>query len=923
MTENDMIPEGYGSSQLLNSSFYSSNSGNALDHSRNFRNSLVLDEFSEQNLHRYLEEEEGDITSGTTHSQRSNQNDNYDWSYKLSPQKRIERPTEVRTVNMTASPSLSALVELLNEKSKTAEQRMKSQLITEVPIIEEDEKEEEVLKERNEVNMDFEEKESASKPVFQNSSPNLIDIDGEENNFVTNLNPFRSFEEPDFMTTPKVQQKPQLSEKFVPTDSLITEEEEEYVGEENHETEGYNDNIGGSPVDAVSMSNINVQSAEDSDIQEKIQNKPNFQPDSVNEDAAMLHEEHVSKTQEPSINIPKKTFATRKYKKPVRKLDSASTDTKEKKRSSFFSFFKKKSAKDPKTESSLLPPKRSKATQSRPRSYSLGTKSQLTALPNSRSISENVQTQPSARNNKFSSSLSLFGDVHEEDGEIDHGTIQNLHAPQEQNKKSVGQDADTNDTVSPPKRLDPLESNITLDNYKSNPSAAPNEESMPFSPIDSGNIEQSASGAKDRFTTSTDLAPNDLLPMPPKISPALKDTSSYDERRDSGEVYFPKSLNEDEIDCIIQLERNRSLKSVNQKISTDTLSVKAQSEGMTVEEASDVVLANPDLSKSPSNSILKNTGRFENLDPMSNGLSSLKSFDGKMDQLSLDTDRSTEEKLTKLAGERDITLIIQPSNSFEGDRDAYSTNHQNKKVKNTGQHDGMVSDSKPIAEVDPELMTDIMEFANIINFGDEINFDLDINEPSDTFAYDKVRTLDSPVLKPPQMSHASNHDIRLTFHSPTEETPVEKKDTVNEQFINDDFENEEFNDEDIYESLKIKKPQKPESQISSPHMEEYISHSYHAGTSTDRPISMSFKGLTSSMNHTESSENLSNNQRVNFSSKIILYDTYSGIDYDRRPDISTCNQLTPQLAQMIKSELNDLKASMEVHQDSRCYTQFF
>lgn len=62
---------------------------------------------------------------------------------------------------------------------------------------------------------------------------------------------------------------------------------------------------------------------------------------------------------------------------------------------------------------------------------------------------------------------------------------------------------------------------------------------------------------------------------------------------------------------------------------------------------------------------------------------------------------------------------------------------------------------------------------------------------------------------------------------------------------------------------------------------------------------------------------------VRFSSRIILFDTYNGDEYDRHPDTATCNQLTPALAQMIKEELNNLKAEMEVHETSRCYTHFF
>ncbi|ODV80379.1 uncharacterized protein CANTADRAFT_234505 [Suhomyces tanzawaensis NRRL Y-17324] len=62
---------------------------------------------------------------------------------------------------------------------------------------------------------------------------------------------------------------------------------------------------------------------------------------------------------------------------------------------------------------------------------------------------------------------------------------------------------------------------------------------------------------------------------------------------------------------------------------------------------------------------------------------------------------------------------------------------------------------------------------------------------------------------------------------------------------------------------------------------------------------------------------------VRFSSRIILYDTYNGEEYDRHPDTATCNQLTPLLAQQIKDELNSFKSEMEIHSESRCYTHFF
>ncbi|KAF3940121.1 hypothetical protein ABW19_dt0209096 [Dactylella cylindrospora] len=62
---------------------------------------------------------------------------------------------------------------------------------------------------------------------------------------------------------------------------------------------------------------------------------------------------------------------------------------------------------------------------------------------------------------------------------------------------------------------------------------------------------------------------------------------------------------------------------------------------------------------------------------------------------------------------------------------------------------------------------------------------------------------------------------------------------------------------------------------------------------------------------------------VSFSQKLTFYDTWTSGEYDRRGEISTCNKLTPALAQQIKEELNSFKMEMEVHENSRVYTHFF
>lgn len=86
-------------------------------------------------------------------------------------------------------------------------------------------------------------------------------------------------------------------------------------------------------------------------------------------------------------------------------------------------------------------------------------------------------------------------------------------------------------------------------------------------------------------------------------------------------------------------------------------------------------------------------------------------------------------------------------------------------------------------------------------------------------------------------------------------------------------------------------------------------------------------------------------RNATFSPRIMFYDTWPSGEYDRRGEIATCNRLTPMLAQQIKEELNTFKMvrpeltsflrtssltndgfllqEMEVHENSKIYTQFF
>ena len=98
---------------------------------------------------------------------------------------------------------------------------------------------------------------------------------------------------------------------------------------------------------------------------------------------------------------------------------------------------------------------------------------------------------------------------------------------------------------------------------------------------------------------------------------------------------------------------------------------------------------------------------------------------------------------------------------------------------------------------------------------------------------------------------------------------------------------------------------------------------------SDSSISSSFHHRNSSSIAESTVSSLSNSstiakskRTVTFSSRIIVYDTFNRVDYDRRAELATCNRLTPMLAQQIKEELNNFKMEMEIHADSRIYTHF-
>ncbi|ANZ77343.1 BA75_04768T0 [Komagataella pastoris] len=206
---------------------------------------------------------------------------------------------------------------------------------------------------------------------------------------------------------------------------------------------------------------------------------------------------------------------------------------------------------------------------------------------------------------------------------------------------------------------------------------------------------------------------------------------------------------------------------------------------------------------------------------------------------------------------------------------------------------------------------DLAEFADFIDFGGDIPIDFDFD----------INSLNSGEISGSAV--VNEEDLKDLMHQDSQPELLQDE--------NDDLV------EDSVEKLSISKSRSPKSPVFGGFIPENLDDN------DNRPISMSFRGLRgptcrqssskylipSNQSHTsllmtDSVEAVYKQQcNVRFNSRIILYDTYTGLEYDRHPETATCNRLTPMLAQQIKEELNTLKAEMEIHEESRCYTHFF
>ncbi|AMD19450.1 HBR549Cp [Eremothecium sinecaudum] len=748
-----------------------------------------------------------------------------------------EHALEVQTekLQMTMSPSLSALAGILNEKTKKAEEKMRrgSIAILEESIAENDLTGEKYMPHGNTSTRNIRPKAHNAK------SPNLVNIDDENlsdfNHKLSSLGKEQiSVIEPDFLSTPIVQ-----------------------------------------PMTPEFQKTYNNSSAQDW---------------SVNSVTSRMKSSHSGSSDERprakslTSTVETGTPATSKdsvdsIQANLERLNEQAKNS-QRKRRSVFSFLRKITPNVNSTEN---------VTSSR-RQFS---------LPTSVTFSVTSPTDEPSRvfnrqERKSTTGSSLFSSFRRSRIESDSSVfISNeefskplpLPKPRERNS---GKSADK------PTRTDGSNSKITKRYFNENTKSRETEKGVVDAPKPAGRFSNRPPPPPIEKLSAENLHPEDAwLKLP------------------GNEGLFPKSLDPQEVDSIVSIERTRSQRSARNSThsyrrSFTDISTHAQSEGMFIAEASDVLLSTPDLTKSPTGSILRNTGTFEPPELDKDNLNLVIDTNGASLGTGLENDSHPDE-------DNSFSVIQAKLNELTVDTYQDDEGYSSKNILTN-------PDSLDSKGTDTEFMDDIMEFANIIDFGDDLQLDLDLNNndyeyktlnPCNEYGSEKEKT---PVNNSPQFYEPRQISIGGDlFQVPL--TPGASYD----EFESDTYPETDVEGADLYGTMSSMQPIDP-----------YLP----SASNTSRPYSMSFRGLgarqfnsshdlsifASSVDLTTTVGN--KDECVRFSSKILLHETYSEEEYDRRPDIATCNQLTPQLGQLIREELNCIKSEMEVHEESRCYTHF-
>ena len=123
------------------------------------------------------------------------------------------------------------------------------------------------------------------------------------------------------------------------------------------------------------------------------------------------------------------------------------------------------------------------------------------------------------------------------------------------------------------------------------------------------------------------------------------------------------------------------------------------------------------------------------------------------------------------------------------------------------------------------------------------------------------------------------------------------------------------------EKIADSKKLAPISDVSDKEMIQNIQDSFsHLLTEPNTKISISHRGILKSDKSIQPSQGAK--RHISFNRTVTITETYSSIEYSRKGEYIS-KAFTPETAYFIKNELNQFKEEMEVHQDSRKYTQLY
>lgn len=449
-----------------------------------------------------------------------------------------------------------------------------------------------------------------------------------------------------------------------------------------------------------------------------------------------------------------------------------------------------------------------------------------------------------------------------------------------------------------------------------------------------------------------------------------------------GDSLFPKSLNPQEVESIISLERSRSMKSVKSQKRSSFINYDGSDENIIIYNTTLNSMTNSPTSNR-SNSILKRTSTvnsrpnsfpssFEKVMSVTDNIGDGDDYNDliefsdfiDLDNLNFDIDRSASQivKSPKLDQQNKTVNfaknVISPHESL-------NPSHDSNNLPETLLDNSILNDNELFNEFGSPLIisssptfSDSEEPIQPLRITPSVSQVTTPTIPQSTQQYPEITVTHqqgtipvkhntSPLnlnVNSPNQSNAytgTNRPISMSFkglRGPSfKQSPKNLRQSGSHQSFNISFDDsmvgsgfgsdDDLSDDDGYDNY-YESEEEVDLAKNLEDMHREISEEFNFNGTNKNPYnSIPYNsGSSSQVTITPKSPNPvvvpAKTEGVRFSSRIILYETYDCDEYDRHPDTATCNQLTPASAQQIRRELNELKTNWYVHEESRCYTHF-